>query len=176
MDKCTPPPSCYLPETDQNSSHCGDVKSDEVTTVTGVDEEVKDSPQADKPFAVGAERSAESADTQPEESTITTDPPTCKSDLPNPTNDPPTSSTEHEAPSSPMMDLETDFPPGETSWKKWMILSRSLKYFVCFRSSLWCLFIAESLDLRPAAPQRGVKRPREGHSGRKRVMTLLGSS
>lgn len=110
-----PPPSpCYLAETDQNSSHCKDVKSDEVTTVTGADEEVKDSPQADKPSAVSTERSAESAGTQPEESTITTDPPTCKSDLPNPTNDPPTSSTEHQAPSSPMMDLETDFPPGET--------------------------------------------------------------
>lgn len=110
-----PPSSCYLPETDQNSSNCGDVKSDEVTTVTGADEEVKDSPQANKPSAVSAERSAESAGTQPEESAITTDPPTCKSDLLTPTDDPPTgSSTEHQAPSSPMMDLETDFPPGET--------------------------------------------------------------
>lgn len=174
MDKLPPPPSSwYLPETDQNSSQCGDVKSDEVTTATDADE-VKDPAQADKPSAVSAERSAESAGTQPE--AITTDPPTCKSDLPNPTNDPPTSSTEHQAPSSPMMDLETDFPPGETTWKRWMILSHILKYFVCFHSSLWCLFIAESLDLRPPAPQRGVKRPREGSSGRKRVMTLLGSS
>lgn len=87
------------------------MKSDEVTTVTGADEEVKDSAQANKPSAVSAVRSAESAGTQPEESTITTDPP-------NPTNDPPTSSTEHQAPSSPMMDLETDFPPGEARWKK----------------------------------------------------------
>lgn len=170
------PSSCYLPETDQNSFHCGDVKSDEVTTVTGADEEVKDSAQANKPSAVSAARSAVSADTQPEESTITTDPPACKSDLPNSTNDPPTSSTEHQAPSSPMMDLETDFPPGERRWKKWMVLSHSLKYFVSFHSFLWCLFIVESLDLRPPAPQRGVKRPREGYSGRKRVMTLLGSS
>lgn len=38
------------------------------------------------------------------------------------------------------------------------------------------MFIAESVDQRPPAPQRGVKRPREGYSGRKRVTTLLGSS
>lgn len=131
--------SRYLPETDQNSAHCGDVTSDEVPTVTGADEEAKDSPQADKPSAVSAERSAESAGSQPEESAITMDPPTCKSDLPDPTNDPPTSSSssEHQAPSSPMMDLETDFPPGETRWKKkWMILSHSLKYFVQFQTSM----------------------------------------
>ncbi|XP_061699448.1 zinc finger MYM-type protein 4-like isoform X2 [Syngnathoides biaculeatus] len=45
--------------------------------------------------------------------------------------------TEQQPPSSPMTDLEQDFP-------------------------------RELLDLKPSTPQRGVKRPREGFSGRKR--------
>lgn len=34
------------------------------------------------------------------------------------TSDPPANSTSHQAPSSPMMDLETDFPSGETSHRR----------------------------------------------------------
>lgn len=33
------------------------------------------------------------------------------------TSEAPSNSTEHQAPSSPMMDLETDFPSGESSGK-----------------------------------------------------------
>ncbi|XP_076015505.1 zinc finger MYM-type protein 4-like [Genypterus blacodes] len=51
--------------------------------------------------------------------------------------EPPPSREEPQAPSSPMMDLESDFP-------------------------------LEWLDQKASTPQRGVKRPREGSSGRKR--------
>ncbi|KAM6912784.1 zinc finger MYM-type protein 4-like [Xenentodon cancila] len=52
-------------------------------------------------------------------------------------SNPPATSAKDQPPSSPVMDLETDFPP-------------------------------ESLDQKLFVPQRGVKRPREGSSGRKR--------
>lgn len=82
------------------------MKSDVVTPIIGEDEETQKAVQTDLPLAVSSERSTESTDpqlnTQPEESTTT--------------SDTPTSSTEHQPPSSPMMDLETDFPPGETSY------------------------------------------------------------
>lgn len=96
----------FTPATDQSSCYGGDMKSDGVTPIIGEDEETQKAVQADLPPAVSSERSTESTDpqlnTQPEESTTT--------------SDPPTSSTEHQPPSSPMMDLETDFPPGETSY------------------------------------------------------------
>nr|XP_046268142.1 zinc finger MYM-type protein 4 isoform X2 [Scatophagus argus] len=109
------------------SSFSGDMKPDVVTPIIHEDEETPKALQAALPITVSSEKSVESNDpqlnTQPEESVTTTDPPT--------------TSTEHQPPSSPMMDLETDFPP-------------------------------ESLDQKPPPPQRGVKRPREGFSGRKR--------
>lgn len=77
------------------------MKSDVVDPKFNEDQEAQTAVQADLPIALNLERSTESADpplnTQPEESTMM-----------------PASSTEDENPSSPMMDLETDFPPGET--------------------------------------------------------------
>ncbi|XP_035850806.1 zinc finger MYM-type protein 4-like isoform X2 [Sander lucioperca] len=88
------------------------------------------------------EKSTESTDsqlnTQPEKSTESTDSQlNTQPEGTMATSDPPTTSAEHQPPSSPMMDLETDIP-------------------------------SESLDQPSAAPQRGVKRPREGFSSRKR--------
>ncbi|XP_044023735.1 zinc finger MYM-type protein 4-like isoform X3 [Siniperca chuatsi] len=112
---------------DQSSSHSGDMKSEVVTPIIREDEEPQKAVQAKLPLTVSSERSTESTDpqlnTQPEGSTTT--------------SDPPTTSAEHQPPSSPMMDLESDFP-------------------------------SESLDQKPSSPRRGVKRPREGFSGRKR--------
>ncbi|CAJ1074037.1 zinc finger MYM-type protein 4-like isoform X2 [Xyrichtys novacula] len=88
--------------------------------------------QKDSPFlsgvSVSPDKSTESAEpeptTQPEESAATT-------------NEAPTTSTELQPPSSPMMDLESDFP-------------------------------SEPPDQKKSVQQRGVKRPREVFSGRKR--------
>ncbi|XP_075879607.1 zinc finger MYM-type protein 4-like isoform X2 [Nelusetta ayraudi] len=105
---------------DERSSDSGGVKSAaEVADLAGAD------PAAQDRTLAGAGESEEQAavGTKPEESAGPTDRPT--------------SSTERPTPSSPMMDLETDFPP-------------------------------ELLEQKPPAPQRGVKRPREGYSGRKR--------
>lgn len=85
--------------TDQNSSSDGD-KSHVVPPIIE-DEETQKAAQADPSVPVNSERSTESTDPQPEESTTT--------------SAPPTSSVEHQPPSSPIMDLETDFPSGETS-------------------------------------------------------------
>lgn len=77
------------------------MKSDVVTPKINEDQEAQTVVQADLPVDLGSERSAESADpslnAQPEEDTRM-----------------PASSAEDENPSSPMMDFETDFPPGET--------------------------------------------------------------
>ncbi|XP_033497990.1 zinc finger MYM-type protein 4-like isoform X3 [Epinephelus lanceolatus] len=113
--------------TDQSSSNSGDMKSEVVTPISCENEETQKAVQADLPLTVSSERSTESADpqldTKPEETTTT--------------SDPPTTSAEDQPPSSPMMDLETDFP-------------------------------SEPLDQKPPAPQRGVKRPRDVFSSRKR--------
>ncbi|XP_076604151.1 zinc finger MYM-type protein 4 isoform X2 [Chaetodon auriga] len=110
---------------DQSSSHSGDMKPDVVTPIIHEEEETEKAAQADLPLSASSERSTEATDpqliTEPEESTTTSDLPT----------------TSTEQPPSPVMDLESDFPP-------------------------------ESLDQKPPAPRRGVKRPREGFSGRKR--------
>ncbi|TKS86291.1 Zinc finger MYM-type protein 4 [Collichthys lucidus] len=114
--------------TDESSPGRGDMKSDVVTPIIREDEKTQKAVQVDLPLLASSERSTESTDAQPdtqaEGSTATSDPP-------------PTTSAEDQPPSSPMMDLETDFPP-------------------------------ESLDQKSSPPQRGVKRPREGFSGRKR--------
>ncbi|XP_056867750.1 zinc finger MYM-type protein 4-like isoform X2 [Takifugu flavidus] len=64
------------------------------------------------------------------------------------TSEPPANSTSHQPPSSPMMDLETDFPSACT----------------------------ESFDQKPPAPQRGVKRPRDCFTSRKRSRRRTGLS
>lgn len=91
---------------DQSSSNSGDMKSEVVTPISCENEETQKAVQADLPLTVSSERSTESADpqldTKPEETTTT--------------SDPPTTSAEDQPPSSPMMDLETDFPSGETSY------------------------------------------------------------
>ncbi|XP_035529892.1 zinc finger MYM-type protein 4-like [Morone saxatilis] len=119
---------------DQSSCYSVDLKSDVVTPIVRENEKTEKPVQADLPVTVSSEKSTESADpqlnTQSEESAMT--------------SDPPTTSGEHQPPSSPMMDLETDFP-------------------------------SESLDQKPSAPQRGVKRPREDFSGRKRGRRRTGT-
>ncbi|XP_042356199.1 zinc finger MYM-type protein 4-like isoform X3 [Plectropomus leopardus] len=111
---------------DQSSSYGVDVKSELVAPIIGEDETQK-AIQADLPFTVKSERSTESTDlqlhTEQEETTLT--------------SEPPTTSAEDQPPSSPMMDLETDFP-------------------------------SEPLAQKSHAPQRGVKRPRDVFSSRKR--------
>ncbi|XP_034714500.1 zinc finger MYM-type protein 4-like isoform X5 [Etheostoma cragini] len=110
-------------------------------------------PQLDTKPERGTESTVPQLISQPERATESTDPklhtqPEKSPELPDTqlntqpegttkTSDTPTTSAEHQPPSSPMMDLETDIP-------------------------------SESLDQTSAAPQRGVKRPREGFSGRKR--------
>ncbi|XP_071327127.1 zinc finger MYM-type protein 4-like isoform X2 [Trachinotus anak] len=106
---------------DQSSSHGGDMKSQVVSPTIHEDEDTQKAAQADL-----SERSTES-----------TDPPLNPQQASMTSNNPPATSAEHQPPSSPMMDLETDFP-------------------------------SESLGQKSSAPQRGVKRPREGFSGRKR--------
>ncbi|XP_026155953.1 zinc finger MYM-type protein 4-like isoform X2 [Mastacembelus armatus] len=119
-------------QNDQSSSHAdqstytGDMKSEVALPIILEGEETQKSVQADLPSTGSTERSTESTDPHPSahpgESM---------------TSDPPATSVEHQPPSSPMMDLETDFP-------------------------------SESLGQKSSAPQRGVKRPRDGSSGRKR--------
>ncbi|XP_035466662.2 zinc finger MYM-type protein 4 isoform X3 [Scophthalmus maximus] len=95
--------------------------------------EEEDTQKADLPSTESPERGAESTDPLPDAQPGTTT--TTTSDLP-------TTSVEQQPPSSPMMDLEMDFPSGR----------------------------------RSSAPQRGVKRPREGgYSGRKRGRRRTGS-
>uniref|UniRef100_UPI0037E988C6 zinc finger MYM-type protein 4-like n=1 Tax=Semicossyphus pulcher TaxID=241346 RepID=UPI0037E988C6 len=85
---------------DQISSYSGDTEPEMVTPLPPGDEETQKAVQAELPLTVSSEKSTESADphhnTQPEEGT--------------PTSEAPTTSTEHQPPSSPMMDLESDFP------------------------------------------------------------------
>ncbi|XP_045918869.1 zinc finger MYM-type protein 4 isoform X3 [Micropterus dolomieu] len=111
----------------QSSSYSGDMKSEVVTPIIREDEETQKAVQAELPVTVSSERSTESTalqlNTQPEG--IAT------------TSHPPATSAEHQPPSSPLMDLETDFP-------------------------------SEPLDQKPSSLRRGVKRPREAFSGRKR--------
>ncbi|XP_029349151.1 zinc finger MYM-type protein 4 isoform X2 [Echeneis naucrates] len=105
---------------DRSSSYSGNVKSQVATPTICEDEDSQKAGQAEKPFAVSSER------TESAEAKLNAQP-----------SSPPTTSAEHQPPSSPLMDLETDFPP-------------------------------ESLGQKSSPPQRGVKRPREGFSGRKR--------
>lgn len=104
MTHISPPDLCLFSATDQSTSYSGDLKS-EVTPVIREDEETQKAAQADLPLTVSSEKSHKSAEsqlnTQSEGSTTTSDPPT---------------TSEHQPPASPMMDLETDFPSGETSY------------------------------------------------------------
>ncbi|XP_034531021.1 zinc finger MYM-type protein 4-like isoform X2 [Notolabrus celidotus] len=113
---------------DQSSSFSENTKSEVIAPIPRGAEETQEPEQAELPVTVSSEKITEPTDPQqiiqPEESTTTT-------------SEAPTTSTEHQPPSSPMMDLESDFP-SEVSGQK------------------------------PAALQRGVKRPREAFSGRKR--------
>lgn len=94
----------YMPSTAQSSSYSGDVTSDAITAIICEDGGIQKAVQADLPLNASSERTIESTnpplDTQTEESMTT-------SNLP-------ATSTEHQPPSSPMMDLESDFPSGET--------------------------------------------------------------
>ncbi|KAM8736654.1 zinc finger MYM-type protein 4-like isoform 2-T2 [Acanthopagrus schlegelii] len=84
----------------QSSSYGGDMKSDAITPIICEDGGTQKAVQADLPLNVSSERTTESNDpplnTQTEESMTT--------------STTPTTSTEDQPPSSPMMDLETDFP------------------------------------------------------------------
>lgn len=87
--------------------HSGDVKSEGVLPIIHKDEENPKAMQAHMPLTVSSAGSTESAHpqliTQPEGSTTT--------------SDPPTTSAEDQPPSSPMMDLENDLPPGEIEFE-----------------------------------------------------------
>lgn len=89
----------YMPSTAQSSSYSGDVTSDAITAIICEDGGIQKAVQADLPLNASSERTIESTN-QTEESMTT-------SNLP-------ATSTEHQPPSSPMMDLESDFPSGET--------------------------------------------------------------
>ncbi|XP_034015982.1 zinc finger MYM-type protein 4-like [Thalassophryne amazonica] len=104
------------------------VQTDEKEKCTvQTDEKQECSQQPDQQPTIYSVGSTEATDpkisAQPEESMIT--------------SEPPSTSIEHDSPSSPMMDLETELP-------------------------------TVLLDQKRSTPQRGVKRPREGSSGRKR--------
>ena len=94
----------YMHSTAQSSSYSGDVTSDAITPIICEDGGTQKAVKADLPLNVSSERTIESTnpplDTQTEESMTT--------------SNPPTTSTEHQPPSSPLMDLESDFPSGET--------------------------------------------------------------
>ncbi|KAK2891529.1 hypothetical protein Q8A73_017194 [Channa argus] len=111
---------------DQSSTYSGDMKSEVVNPIVSEDEKTQMATQANLTFTGSTENITVSADPQLNalpERIATSDPP-------------PSISTEY-PPSSPIMDLESDFPP-------------------------------ESLGQKLLVQQRGVKRPREGFSSRKR--------
>nr|XP_020477615.1 zinc finger MYM-type protein 4-like isoform X2 [Monopterus albus] len=118
-------------QADQDSSFSGDMKPEVVIPIICEDEVTQKAVQADLPFTGSTEQSTDhpQLNTQPEG---------------NATSDLPAASAEHQPPSSPVMDLETDFP-------------------------------AESTCQKLCAPRRGVKRPREGFSSRKRGRRQTGS-
>lgn len=136
------------------------MKSDPVPPVIREDEDTQKAVQADLSFNVSTERSTESTDPQ-------------LSDQPGRS----TASTE-QPPSSPMMDLETDFPAGERmlynfstkSVEKWKADRLEMeKTHAGLAHRRFVRVSAESLGQMTSAPRQGVKRPREGFSGRKRV-------
>ncbi|XP_072220783.1 zinc finger MYM-type protein 4-like isoform X2 [Leuresthes tenuis] len=110
---------------DQSSSSTGDMKSGVVTPTVPEDGKSHKAVQTD--LTVPSEQSPEPADLQ-----LDIQPGTSKTE-----SFPPDTSPKDPPPSSPVMDLETDFP-------------------------------SELLDQKSTVPQRGVKRSREGSTGRKR--------
>uniref|UniRef100_UPI003AAE8806 zinc finger MYM-type protein 4 n=1 Tax=Centroberyx gerrardi TaxID=166262 RepID=UPI003AAE8806 len=135
---------------DQGSSYSGDVESEALTPISWEYEETHRegcTGQADLPVTVeGSMESTEPLTTaRTEGSTESTEPQISAQKEGNMgTSDLPSTSAEDQLPCSPMMDLETDFPP-------------------------------ELLDKKSPAPQRGMKRPREGFSSRKRGRRRTGS-
>lgn len=179
-----------MPSTAQSSSYSGDVTSDAITAIICEDGGIQKAVQADLPLNASSERTIESTnpplDTQTEESMTT-------SNLP-------ATSTEHQPPSSPMMDLESDFPSGETfnlSKKNNSWCTAPQKCYLCTKDKhheetyptenihthtltlihrsfvCYAYVFAEPLDQKPSAPQRGVKRPRDSSYSRKRVIILI---
>lgn len=90
--------SIFMPEPDQSTSLSGDQKSDVVAPIIKDESGTRGSVQAEK----SGESREPQLNTQPVEGTTT--------------SEAPTSSTELQSPASPVMDLESDFPPGATSW------------------------------------------------------------
>lgn len=91
--------------TDQSSSISGDMKSEVVFPTICEDEGTQKAVQADLPPPNSSEVCTESDDPQ-----LNTQPETSKT-----ISNLPTASVDDHPPSSPMMDLETDFPSGKTS-------------------------------------------------------------
>ncbi|KAM9842309.1 zinc finger MYM-type protein 4-like [Aulostomus maculatus] len=116
------------------ADHSADTTSEEVVPPVPKDGEVpkaaEDNLLLPESSEGGIESTAPPVDPQPEASL--------------PASDPPTTSAVDQPPSSPIMDLEADFP-------------------------------YDMLGQKPPAPQRGVKRPREGSTGRKRGRRRIGS-
>ncbi|XP_069029053.1 zinc finger MYM-type protein 4-like isoform X1 [Embiotoca jacksoni] len=119
---------------DQSSSYNGDRKSVVVAPTIREDAGTQTEVHSEPPQTVSSGTSTKSADPP-----VDTQPATSET-----VSDPPTTSAQEQPPSSPLMDLEADFP-------------------------------SESLDQKSSAPQRGVKRPRDGSSGRKRGRRRTGS-
>lgn len=101
--------------TDQSSSYSEDMKSQVVAPIICENKNTQKAVQADLPNSVGSEKSTESADPQ-----LNTQPGSTTA------SDPPTTSMEQQPPSSPVMDLETDFPSGEISDSQ-----QNLKWMTC---------------------------------------------
>ncbi|KAK2826357.1 hypothetical protein Q5P01_020571 [Channa striata] len=122
-----------ISSSDQSSGYGGDMNSVVVNPIVSEDEKIQMVTQVNLAFTGITESITESADPKlnalPEEITTSEPSPSVSAECP---------------PSSPMMDLESDFPP-------------------------------ESLGQKSSAPQRGVKRPREGFSSRKRGRRRTGS-
>ncbi|XP_041828802.1 zinc finger MYM-type protein 4-like isoform X2 [Melanotaenia boesemani] len=114
--------------TDQSSSsYTREMKSEMVAFTIREDDKAHKAVQTELLLTVCSESTTESADPQ-----LDNQPETSKT-----VSDFPATSSKDQPPSSPMMDLETDFP-------------------------------SESLYQKTSVPQRGVKRPREGSTSRKR--------
>ncbi|XP_029972637.1 zinc finger MYM-type protein 4 isoform X2 [Salarias fasciatus] len=114
-------------EKDRSRTDASDLQSRHVAPAISADEETQKAAQADLAVPGSPEKSSEPADPQS-----------------HPDTNQAASAPPEQPPSSPMMDLETDFP-------------------------------TESLVQKVSAPKRGVKRPREGSSGRKRGRRRTGS-
>lgn len=142
--------------TDQRSPFVKITRSQAAASITHEDEGSQKSVHADLPSTATSDMS-----TEPVELQLDAQPSSMTS------SNPPAASAEHQPPPSPVMDLETDLPPGEILWNiNWDLRRNRLR--TCRSKVLLCVS-AESLGQKKRPPQRGVKRPRDSVYSRKRV-------